>query len=532
MKNTSRLFVATLLLTSFANSALADVKSTNGQAVLIPRPADAQLNAPDLVSNTTAYVWNEVQNVQLASSVTIDASAPGVYNSESTLKFGSIASGTVVSSHMIHFNSVKNTDQTIFGEVTFDRKIVGVIAWNRPGSRHLDSSDSALGMGTLYTHNNDYRGVFEGKDKDNFSILGSGQKLAFHLSVSLPYDEVRVLTEAGPTLHIDNTKKIVQSHIFGQPSTDTIVRSISNIGSALTTLQWNVAELANATWLSESPNSGSIAFGASPTPVQLTFDPFGLPLGPYKTRLRFQNTGVLADMVDVDVLYVIENGTVVPFVAGDTLSGSVDFEGESDLASFTALKGTTLQIGVAITSGDLKPIVTLLDANNNEAKPPYKFKNSTKAVKKTFSIPADGNYKIKISGEGSTSGSYSITTKATLPKDAKSITKKNAGPKVDGEPVDYKVRLLTGATLTVTVQPTTNFTGPIAIALLDSQNAAIDVSGFTQLFGTGGIQCSAIPITSTGQFTVRVTGLATKKEKATITITLNQPVGTGVVLLQ
>lgn len=51
-------------------------------------------------------MWNEAQNVTLASAVTIDASAPGLYTSSLSFAFGAVGAGSVVSSQFIHFNTV------------------------------------------------------------------------------------------------------------------------------------------------------------------------------------------------------------------------------------------------------------------------------------------------------------------------------------------------------------------------------------------------------------------------------------------
>jgi hypothetical protein len=197
MHTFSRASVAIVLAAFGASSATASIISTSGQATLIARPADAQLNA--LTSNTTAFVWNEAQNVTLASAVDTDASSPGLYTSSLSLVFGSIPAGSVVSSQFIHFDTVGGTSHTADGSITLDGTIVGIIAWNRPGFQHLDASDAAFGLGTLFSPGINKRGVFDAGDgsgggEDFFTIEPDLHTLTFHLEVTTPFDEIRVLT--------------------------------------------------------------------------------------------------------------------------------------------------------------------------------------------------------------------------------------------------------------------------------------------------------------------------------------------------
>lgn len=194
------LIVATPLAVVFAAtapSASADIIGVDGDATLIPRPADATLGA--LESDSTAFVWNEAQGVTLAAPITIDASAPGLYDSALAFEFGTIPAGSVVSSHLIHFDTIGNDLHHVSGSVMFDADIIGVIAWNRPDERHLGESDSAFGLDTLLEFGRDRRGLFDTGDgttpgEESFTISPDGRLLSFTLGVSFPYDHIRVIT--------------------------------------------------------------------------------------------------------------------------------------------------------------------------------------------------------------------------------------------------------------------------------------------------------------------------------------------------
>lgn len=177
--------------------AHAEIISVNGQATLIARPGDAQLGV--LTGNTTAFVWNEAQQVQISTPVTIDGVSPGLYASSLDFNFVDVAAGSIVNSHFVHFDTVGGSSHAVDGSITLSADILGVIAWNRQGSRHMDDSDAAFGLGTLFSTGLNRRGVFDSEDgsppqEDAFTISADHRTLSFHLEVSSPYDEIRVLT--------------------------------------------------------------------------------------------------------------------------------------------------------------------------------------------------------------------------------------------------------------------------------------------------------------------------------------------------
>lgn len=194
MDTLSRASAVVTLVALAASHASASIVSTSGQATLIARPGDAQLHN---LTGTNTYVWNEAQNVTVSSPVTIDASTPGFYGSSLSFAFSNIPLGTVVSSQFVHFDPP--TSGTADGSITLDGDIVGVIAWNRTGFGHLDASDAMFGMGTVFSAGIDRRGVFDvgdgtGGGEDFFTISADRRTLSFHLQVTNPFDEVRVLT--------------------------------------------------------------------------------------------------------------------------------------------------------------------------------------------------------------------------------------------------------------------------------------------------------------------------------------------------
>jgi hypothetical protein len=352
----------------------------------------------------------------------------------------------------------------------------------------------------------------------NFPIIGPAIKSKIY-----QLDSFVTKVDLGPVpiLCLDSAAPVEVSYDQGAPPGTGATRTITNCGSPESSLVWHVSELVDAPWLAENPASGTVNDG-SPSPVDLDFDPTGLADGAYTTTLRFENDGEAGNHFDVPVLLTIQQPVVVPFVPGDALSGAIDFAGEWDAGSFSAIKGMVLKVGISELSGDVAPVLELVDANDQIVKS-CSIKHSTLTAKRTFAIPKDGNYRLVVRGSGYTAGAYAISTAATLPKDAKPYAKKKQPGKPAGAPLEFKIRCVAGATLAATVEPATAITGPLALALLDPTQTTIDVSSYTQPFGNGGLQVVGVPIATAGLHTLVVSGLASPKEKINVTLTPTQP---------
>lgn len=174
-----------------AGSAQAGIIGTAGAADLIAAPADARLNA--LVSADRVRVWNEQQSHTLASALRVNAVDPGLYNSESDLVNASVAAGTTIASHYIHFDSPGSTSASATGSVTFDADILGVICLgDSTAAAYLDASDF-LSSGTLYSDNVGSRGI-ELSNSEFFRISADRRSIEFRFRISNPGDFMRVVT--------------------------------------------------------------------------------------------------------------------------------------------------------------------------------------------------------------------------------------------------------------------------------------------------------------------------------------------------
>ncbi len=127
-------------------------------------------------ANTKLFAWNEVQNLTLAAALGVDflvaTSAPGT-----------LAAGTIVSSHGIVFDPVQS--RTMEGWVEFDRPIVAVIH----KTATLSATDGLLGLAGITYNSPSARGL---ENQDKFTVAGN--KIFLDFRASSPGDNIRVLT--------------------------------------------------------------------------------------------------------------------------------------------------------------------------------------------------------------------------------------------------------------------------------------------------------------------------------------------------
>lgn len=183
------------LAAGLAAGASGSIVGVGGASTLIARPADAQLNT--LTSSTQVFVWDESQSVVLDDGIRANAVLPGLYDAEADLATVNIARGTTVSSHYIHFDSPNSSSAQAEGLVRFDGDILGVIVVNSAAARRLDNTDF-LGAPTLFTKNENARGLELAANSDRFEIGSDRRTLRYRFVITSPGDFVRVITVPTP----------------------------------------------------------------------------------------------------------------------------------------------------------------------------------------------------------------------------------------------------------------------------------------------------------------------------------------------
>ena len=185
------LLAASLALLGAASAQAAIVGYSGAVTVLGASPVSLLEGA--LESDTTVHAFNERQGLTLASALSVDFVPPSFTSA------GSIAAGTRISSHIIHFDSVDGgrSPTGLTGSVTFDGQILGLI-FNDP---RLNATDSLLGApGTAYPGGVVGRRFLFSEGSDVFSISGGQLTFNFTSFVSDGFiDQMRIVTAAVPT---------------------------------------------------------------------------------------------------------------------------------------------------------------------------------------------------------------------------------------------------------------------------------------------------------------------------------------------
>ena len=182
----ARMIVATMALV-VAASARAEIVSTSGGAVEIAPPPSVDVNV--LESDTQIRAFDERQAVTLGAPLAVNISAPGVYDDPADLTPATIPAGTVISSHLIHYDIVfQGVAVEATGTVTFRDRILGVII----NDGDVDASDFLGAPGTIYPP----AGVqFRGAELDENDLIEVGcDFVRVELESFQILDHVRVIT--------------------------------------------------------------------------------------------------------------------------------------------------------------------------------------------------------------------------------------------------------------------------------------------------------------------------------------------------
>lgn len=171
LKNT---LFATIALAFAATASNAAIVAFGPTVMEIPQPAHITTLAP--ADNDFILAFNELQRFTLGSALAIDGG-------------GTIAAGTVVDSHMVLFNKVGESAQTLSqsGWLQFSGTILGVISLRAT----LLASDY-LGAPSNYDDFKN-RGLDEGK-LDSYSV--ADDTLTAEFFVNRPGDWIRVISVA------------------------------------------------------------------------------------------------------------------------------------------------------------------------------------------------------------------------------------------------------------------------------------------------------------------------------------------------
>jgi hypothetical protein len=241
------------------------------QTVLkITPPPSVQLDA--LESNQNAFFFAERVSFVLPSTIAVDASSPGTYNSVGSLTPGIIPAGTVVDSFFLHADPFDPNNGVFYsGTVSFLNPILGVIAL----SAGLDQTDAILGApGTLYpVPGNELVRGFELGFPDLFVVSADRKTLSFSNAAGGADDQLRIVTAASPPQPVapGTSTTFTSPNVINQ--TVTIPPDANMNGTA--TMRVSFIQVAPAVFNASiaGGTSGNAFSGGTPVPAGTTCTP-------------------------------------------------------------------------------------------------------------------------------------------------------------------------------------------------------------------------------------------------------------------
>jgi hypothetical protein len=188
----SRLNAASTCITSFFALGAALLAANSAAAALIVIPAPPSVLPGAIQSQTDAVLFQESVRT-LASPLSVDIAAPGLYTTASPNAPGTIPALTQVTSYMIHHESVANVFSSVLVSFTFPQPILGVIT----SDPLLDATDGTLGNPTTsYPTGLTNRGLELPFPITPDAVFWSGNQVFFQVesNTAAILDQLRVIT--------------------------------------------------------------------------------------------------------------------------------------------------------------------------------------------------------------------------------------------------------------------------------------------------------------------------------------------------
>ncbi|MCB1136778.1 MAG: DUF4347 domain-containing protein, partial [Chlamydiia bacterium] len=195
-------FTVSTNASAFQTAGISNVTGTNLQ-MLSPAPASVVQGV--LADQNIAYVFQEVQNYTLTSSINVNVVGPGTYTGANSGIGGTIAAGTVVNSYFVHLDQTGTAAIRLnnFGSLTFGGTILGVILHD---TQNIASVGQLGAPGTAYDFGPfaDLEPLPGDVNGDQFTILADNKTITFDswLAPNNP-DQIRIITTASSPISFD-----------------------------------------------------------------------------------------------------------------------------------------------------------------------------------------------------------------------------------------------------------------------------------------------------------------------------------------
>ena len=219
------------------------------------------------------------------------------------------------------------------------------------------------------------------------------------------------------------------------------------------------------------------------------------------------------------------------FRLNDRVTGSINYTGDVDSATFEGLKGTKVKLVLTALVGTPVRLV-LTDPDGivlSDESWVAEVGGKKSKLKEKLKLDKSGTYQIDLESADGTTGVWELKTKGSLPKKAKSqaITKVKPDGGVTGSAA-IEFSALDGATTTIDLNPK-KFGGQDVVAALVGPLGGELFSGSSN--GDGPL-IEDFPMPLTGTYTLTLSGFPTNKASANVEIDLVQPKGDKETIVQ
>jgi len=201
MKRSRTALMCCLITSLWMTNALANITSYSGDVMMGTVSTNLNLGYSETGETDLIQMLNEQQDVTLSSSLTLDLTASyldslggpwnALTNGVSESSKGTLAAGTKVRSHLLHFDPQGDTYGDAIATITFDDNILGLMVL----TNSLDNSDF-LGLSSITYPSGDRK--LENIDTVTYTLTSPNTLVVDILAADVGLDEVRVITIPAP----------------------------------------------------------------------------------------------------------------------------------------------------------------------------------------------------------------------------------------------------------------------------------------------------------------------------------------------
>ena len=212
--------------------------------------------------------------------------------------------------------------------------------------------------------------------------------------------------------------------------------------------------------------------------------------------------------VDVPITLVVADD--VAFTPGTSLTGDIADPGDTDSASFVAVKGEKLVVKTTAIAPGLKLLVDLID-DQGTTLDTFKLKEAGDKGKVTFDETRV--VRLVVSSKNGATGAYELETKRKAPDAAESMRREKGKPGSPGGDVEIPVTSFGGTgSVDITVTPAKDDVGPFGVEWIDPAGTPRAASELSESLPTGGLQLVDVPFSAPGESTLRITGFSSTEK--------------------